>query len=38
MVKQVEQYKLLGVVKMNADNRTELVEKPAEFVSDLAVI
>jgi glucose-1-phosphate thymidylyltransferase len=37
-VKQVEQPEAFGVVKMNADEITELVEKPAEFVSDLAVI
>lgn len=38
-VKQVDQPEAFGVVKMNANNEiTELVEKPAEFVSDLAVI
>ena len=38
-VKQVENPKAYGVVKMNQDNHiTALVEKPEEFVSDLAVI
>ena len=38
-VKQVDQPEAFGVVKMNANNEiTELVEKPTEFVSDLAVI
>jgi glucose-1-phosphate thymidylyltransferase len=38
-VKQVDQPEAFGVVKLNANNEiTELVEKPAEFVSDLAVI
>ncbi|MBP4141234.1 nucleotidyltransferase [Flavobacterium sp. P4023] len=38
-VKQVDQPEAFGVVKLNAANEiVELVEKPAEFVSDLAVI
>ncbi|MGZ9677173.1 sugar phosphate nucleotidyltransferase [Flavobacterium sp. GNP001] len=38
-VKQVEQPEAFGVVKLNANNEiVELVEKPATFVSDLAVI
>ncbi len=38
-VKQVDQPEAFGVVKLNADNEIEeLVEKPKEFVSDLAVI
>lgn len=38
-VKQVENPSAYGVVKMNeAGNITDLVEKPAQFVSDLAVI
>jgi glucose-1-phosphate thymidylyltransferase len=38
-VKQVDEPEAFGVVKMNAnDEITELVEKPVEFVSDLAVI
>ena len=38
-VKKVENPKAYGVVKMNQDNHiTALVEKPQEFVSDLAVI
>lgn len=38
-VKQVENPSAFGVVKLNEkDQITELVEKPAEFVSDLAVI
>ncbi len=38
-VKQVDQPEAFGVVKMNANNEiTELVEKPTQFVSDLAVI
>ena len=38
-VKQVDKPEAFGVVKMNANNEiTELVEKPKEFVSDLAVI
>ncbi|WP_109301968.1 sugar phosphate nucleotidyltransferase [Aquimarina sp. AU474] len=38
-VKQVEQPEAYGVVKLNDKNQiTELVEKPAQFVSDLAVI
>ena len=38
-VKQVENPKAYGVVKMNKDNHiTALVEKPLEFVSNLAVI
>ena len=38
-VKQVDAPEAFGVVKMNANNEiTELVEKPTEFVSDLAVI
>ena len=38
-VKKVENPKAYGVVKMNQDNRiTGLLEKPQEFVSDLAVI
>ena len=38
-VKQVEDPSAFGVVKMNQDDEiTELVEKPSEFVSDLAVI
>ena len=38
-VKKVENPKAYGVVKMNDDNRiSALVEKPKEFVSDLAVI
>ncbi len=38
-VKQVDQPEAFGVVKMNANNEiTELVEKPTDFVSDLAVI
>ncbi len=38
-VKQVDQPEAYGVVKLNEKNQiTELVEKPKEFVSDLAVI
>ncbi len=38
-VKQVDQPEAFGVVKLNGDNEImELVEKPKEFVSDLAVI
>ncbi|WP_339659116.1 sugar phosphate nucleotidyltransferase [Flavobacterium frigidarium] len=38
-VKQVDEPEAYGVVKMNDNNEiTELVEKPTEFVSDLAVI
>ena len=38
-VKQVENPSAYGVVKLNeAGNITDLVEKPSEFVSDLAVI
>ncbi|WP_046746077.1 sugar phosphate nucleotidyltransferase [Kordia zhangzhouensis] len=38
-VKQVEHPEAYGVVKLNDENEIiELVEKPAEFVSDLAVI
>lgn len=38
-VKQVDQPEAFGVVNLNADNEIiELVEKPKEFVSDLAVI
>lgn len=38
-VKQVDQPEAFGVVKLNAANEiVELVEKPREFVSDLAVI
>lgn len=38
-VKQVDQPEAYGVVKLNAAKEiTELVEKPEEFVSDLAVI
>lgn len=38
-VKKVENPKAYGVVKMNTENQiTALVEKPEEFVSDLAVI
>lgn len=38
-VKQVERPEAYGVVKLNQDNEiVELVEKPQEFVSDLAVI
>lgn len=38
-VKQVDQPEAYGVVKLNEDgNIVELVEKPATFVSDLAVI
>ncbi|WP_072989394.1 sugar phosphate nucleotidyltransferase [Flavobacterium segetis] len=38
-VKQVDQPEAFGVVKLNDANEiVELVEKPAEFVSDLAVI
>ncbi len=38
-VKQVDQPEAFGVVKLNTANEiVELVEKPAEFVSDLAVI
>jgi glucose-1-phosphate thymidylyltransferase len=38
-VKQVEQPEAFGVIKLNAANEiVELVEKPATFVSDLAVI
>lgn len=38
-VKQVDQPEAFGVVKLNGNNEiTELVEKPKEFVSDLAVI
>lgn len=38
-VKQVDQPEAFGVVKLNGDNEiVELVEKPEEFVSDLAVI
>lgn len=38
-VKQVERPEAYGVVKLNGDNHImELVEKPKDFVSDLAVI
>lgn len=38
-VKQVDKPEAFGVVKLNANNEIiELVEKPKEFVSDLAVI
>jgi glucose-1-phosphate thymidylyltransferase len=38
-VKQVDQPEAYGVVKLNSDNDiVELVEKPKEFISDLAVI
>jgi len=38
-VKQVERPEAFGVVKLSGDNHiVELVEKPQEFVSDLAVI
>ncbi len=38
-VKQIENPEAFGVVKLNANNEIiELVEKPQEFVSDLAVI
>lgn len=38
-VKQVNQPEAYGVVKLNSDNDIiELVEKPKEFISDLAVI
>jgi glucose-1-phosphate thymidylyltransferase len=38
-VKQVDQPEAFGVVKLNVNNEiVELVEKPEEFVSDLAVI
>ncbi len=38
-VKQIENPEAFGVVKLNANNEIiELVEKPKEFVSDLAVI
>lgn len=38
-VKQVDEPEAFGVVKLNASNEiVELVEKPKEFVSDLAVI
>ena len=38
-VKKVDNPKAFGVVKLNENNEiTELVEKPEEFVSDLAVI
>ncbi len=38
-VKQVDEPEAYGVVKLNAQNEiVELVEKPKEFVSDLAVI
>jgi glucose-1-phosphate thymidylyltransferase len=38
-VKQVDQPEAFGVVKLNSNNEiVELVEKPKEFVSDLAVI
>lgn len=38
-VKQVEQPEAYGVVKLNGDSEiVELVEKPKEFISDLAVI
>jgi glucose-1-phosphate thymidylyltransferase len=38
-VKQVDQPEAFGVVKLNGNNEiVELVEKPEEFVSDLAVI
>ncbi len=38
-VKQVDQPEAFGVVKLNIDDEiVELVEKPTEFVSDLAVI
>ncbi|WP_318343210.1 sugar phosphate nucleotidyltransferase [Flagellimonas baculiformis] len=38
-VKQVDQPEAYGVVKLNTDHHiVELVEKPKEFVSDLAVI
>ena len=38
-VKQIENPEAFGVVKLNANNEiVELVEKPKEFISDLAVI
>lgn len=38
-VQKVEDPRAFGVVKLNADNEiTDLVEKPQEFVSDLAII
>ncbi len=38
-VKQVDQPEAYGVVKLNSDHHiVELVEKPKEFISDLAVI
>ena len=38
-VKQVDRPEAYGVVKLNGDNHiVELVEKPKEFISDLAVI
>ena len=38
-VKQVDHPEAFGVINLNADNEiVELVEKPKEFVSDLAVI
>ena len=38
-VKQIEDPSAFGVVKLNADNIiTDFVEKPEEFVSDLAII
>jgi glucose-1-phosphate thymidylyltransferase len=38
LVKQVDQPEAYGVVKLNDANEVELVEKPQDFVSDLAVI
>jgi glucose-1-phosphate thymidylyltransferase len=37
-VKQVDQPEAYGVVKLNDNEIVELVEKPQDFVSDLAVI
>ena len=37
-VKQVENPKAFGVIKINEGKITEFVEKPQEFVSDLAII
>lgn len=38
-VKQIEDPRQFGVVKVNSDNTiTDFVEKPVEFVSDLAII
>jgi len=37
-VKQVEDPSAFGVVKLDGDRITDFVEKPADFVSDLAII